>query len=96
MRNTLVVIAGIILVALTLGFSGVLDALFIFLAVGAIPSTNYSISPIMMLVLIGIITWLCFVFISHTLYRVHGDATKQVSVSPLPKRRYGNKKRLNQ
>lgn len=57
MKKTVIISSLIILVLLVLSESGVLNSLLIFLLVGAIPGTSINLSPNVMLLVIGAISW---------------------------------------
>lgn len=91
MKN-LMLIVGIIVVGITLLVqSGVLSAALVFLLTGAIPSTIYSISPTIMLVITITSLWLIIAAASQHWARKHttGNATQRIHQAvSLPRRRY--------
>lgn len=56
--RTFATLAAIIIFLIILVESGVVNALIMFLIVGAIPSTTFSLSPTAMLAIVVIISWL--------------------------------------
>lgn len=87
----LLVIAGIIALFLAVVQSGVSSAAIVFLLTGAIPSTGYSIPPIMMFVLMTVSLWLVFAALSQDWIRKSVDDAHLKPLHrtvALPKRRY--------
>jgi len=86
---TCVSLAGLII----LEQSGVLNSLLIFLLVGAIPGTNYSIPSTIMLLFIASAAWLLIIRMTanETFYSVSAKKTKRRPTSHkkhMPKRRF--------
>ena len=75
MNKKIILIALAIISIVILIQSGVLSALVLFLLVGVIPGTSYSIPPSIMLLLIATITWLVLFRLTavEMLYR-HSDS----------------------
>jgi uncharacterized protein YybS (DUF2232 family) len=93
MKKTLIWISTISLTLVILVKSGVLSALVIFLLVGAIPGTNHSVPPIIMLaVLAAIASVVAFRFTAVSLIRelrIHTRAQQKArQAERMPKRRF--------
>lgn len=86
MRSSFVSLGIVLIISFALYYSGVVNALFAFLTIGAIPSTSYSLSPWVMFVLMTSALWVSIVLLSQEYYRVQN---KHQSVNfTLPRRRY--------
>ena len=94
MKKVLVWIGIISLTLVILVKSGVLEALMIFLLVGAIPGTLHSVPPIIMLGIIAAIVWLLtFRFTAISIIqelRLRNQVQKRArQTKRMPKRRFG-------
>lgn len=58
MNKKIILIAFAIISIVILAQSGIFSALILFLLVGVVPGTSYSVPPSIMLLLIATITWL--------------------------------------
>lgn len=88
MKKTIILSSIVILTAALLVESGVLNALIMFLLMGQIPGTSYSISPSVMLLLLGTVTALI-------LYRVTAvKILRSVNVHRLAKKHLAHKARM--
>lgn len=94
MKRTIILSSITVLATALLAESGALNALVMFLLVGQVPGTNYSISPSVMLLLFGVITVLVLyhvtaVKILHSI-NIHRLAQKHLArKARMPRRRYG-------
>lgn len=92
----LALISGIILVSfMVLVQSGIVNAALVFVLTGVIPSTNYSVPPIAMFVLMAMGLWLVFAAASQDWLRKnidHAHAKHLHQTVSLPRRRYGKMK----
>lgn len=94
MKKIIIIVSLASLGLVTLIKSGVLGSLALFLLVGLIPGTNYSLSSNMMLVIIMSIVWLVVVrFAGMELFYFLMDrrtaSQKTSHKKRMPKRRYG-------
>jgi uncharacterized membrane protein len=93
MKKAVIIASLILFVYIVLSESGVLNALLVFLLVGAVPGTTITISPNFMLLGIGIIAWL--VLFNLMAVRIANFATSKRLIGKyitrterMPKRRY--------
>lgn len=94
MKRTVLFAISAILSVVLLFESGIASSLLAFLLVGAVPGTNISISPNIMLAVIAAITWLFFmhttVLGTFNLFTIKRLIEKHTARRErLPKRRYG-------
>lgn len=58
MRKAFVIVIASFLLLLALSESGILNSILFFILIGAIPGTTYSVPAGLMLILIGVASWL--------------------------------------